>query len=108
MLTLPLLQFASDGNEHGMSEAREALAEQFQLTDTEKIALLPSGRQAVFGNRVAWAKVYLQRAALLDSARSLPNHGTGARRLARFTGAYHCKVSRAFPRVPVDDEEGGG
>jgi restriction system protein len=69
MLTLPLLQFASDGNEHEMSEAREALAEQFRLTDAEKTALLPSGRQAVFTNRVAWAKVYLQRAALLDSPR---------------------------------------
>ena len=52
-----------------MSEAREALAEQFRLTDAEKTALLPSGRQAVFTNRVAWAKVYLQRAALLDSPR---------------------------------------
>lgn len=69
MLTLPLLQFASDGNEHEMSEAREALAEQFRLTDAEKTTLLPSGRQAVFVNRVAWAKVYLQRAALLDSPR---------------------------------------
>lgn len=69
MLTLPLLEFASDGNEHPMSEAREALAEQFQLTDAEKAELLPSGRQAVFANRVAWAKVYLQRAVLLDSPR---------------------------------------
>ena len=69
MLTLPLLQFASDGNEHEMREARETLAEQFRLTDAEKTALLPSGRQAIFANRVAWAKVYLQRAALLDSPR---------------------------------------
>ena len=69
MLTLPMLQFASDGTEHSMGEAREALAKQFHMTEAERTALLPSGRQAIFANRVAWAKVYLQRAALLDSAR---------------------------------------
>lgn len=68
-LMLPLLRFASDGNEHAMSEAREALAEQFRLTDEDRTTLLPSGRQAVFDNRVAWAKVYLQRGGLLDSPR---------------------------------------
>lgn len=68
-LMLPFLRFASDGNEHAMSEAREALAEQFGLTAEQRAALLPSGRQAVFDNRVAWAKVYLQRAGLLDSPR---------------------------------------
>jgi restriction system protein len=68
-LMLPFLQFASDGQEHGMSEARESLAGQFRLTSGERTALLPSGRQAVFDNRVAWAKVYLQRAGLLDSPR---------------------------------------
>ena len=68
-LMRPFLRFASDGNEHAMSEAREALAEQFRLTVEERTALLPSGRQAVFDNRVAWAKVYLQRAGLLDSPR---------------------------------------
>jgi restriction system protein len=66
-LMLPFLQFASDWNEHAMGEARESLAEQFRLTQEERAALLPSGRQAVFNNRVAWAKVYLQRAGLLDS-----------------------------------------
>jgi len=69
MLTLPMLRFASDGEEHGLSEVREMLANEFQLTDAERSALLPSGRQAIFANRVAWAKVYLQRAALLDSQR---------------------------------------
>ena len=52
-----------------MIEAREALATEFQLTTEDRTALLPSGRQAVFDNRVAWAKVYLQRARLLDSPR---------------------------------------
>lgn len=64
-LMRPLLDFASDGREHSLREAREALAERFKLTEQEKKALLPSGRQAIFVNRVAWAKVYLQHAGLL-------------------------------------------
>jgi len=68
-LMLPFLRFASEGREHAMNEAREALAAEFRLTAEDRTALLPSGRQAVFDNRVAWAKVYLQRAGLLDSPR---------------------------------------
>jgi restriction system protein len=38
----PLLQLASDGKEHSLSDAREDLARVFQLTEDEKKALLPS------------------------------------------------------------------
>jgi len=68
-IMLPLLKMASDGREHSVREAREALASEFELTDEEKKTLLPSGRQAVFDNRVAWAKTYLQQAALLHAPR---------------------------------------
>lgn len=63
----PLLQVASDGKQHSNREAREALARTFKLTDEEKNALLPSGRQGIFVNRVAWAKAYLQQAGLLEA-----------------------------------------
>jgi restriction system protein len=66
-LMRPLLEFASDRKEHSLGEAREALADTFKLTDDEKKAMLPSGRQTVFVNRVAWAKVYLHHAGLLES-----------------------------------------
>lgn len=66
---LPLLKLTSDGKEHSNKEAREKLAAEFALTEEEKNTLLPSGRQAIFVNRVAWAKVYLQHAGLLDSNR---------------------------------------
>jgi restriction system protein len=62
----PLLELASDGKDHSNVEAREALARGFNLTEEEKHALLPSGRQGIFVNRVAWAKVYLQQAGLLE------------------------------------------
>lgn len=50
-----------------MTDVREALAAEFHLTVEDRAALLPSGRQAIFDNRVAWAKVYLQRAGCLES-----------------------------------------
>lgn len=68
-LMRPMLEFASDGKDHSLKDAREELAKVFQLTEDEKKALLPSGRQARFGNRVAWAKVYLGQAGALDTPR---------------------------------------
>lgn len=68
-LMLPLLDFAADGREHPLREARETLASRLGLSAEERAELLPSGRQPVFDNRVAWAKTYLQQAELLSSPR---------------------------------------
>jgi restriction system protein len=57
-----LLEFASVGREHSLVEARERLADVLKLSEEERKALLPSGRQSRFANRVAWAKVYLGQA----------------------------------------------
>lgn len=67
-LMLPLLRFAADG-EHSLAEARDHLAKEFSLTDSELAELLPSGRQARFANRVTWAKIYLVAAGLLISSK---------------------------------------
>ncbi len=66
---LPLLRFASDGNEHTLGEAVEELAEQLKLTEEERKELLPSGSQFTFANRVGWARTYMNKAALLESTR---------------------------------------
>ena len=68
-LMLPLLQYAADGEEHSLAEARAHLAQLFSLSESDVATLLPSGRQAVFSNRVSWAKIYLTRALLLESPR---------------------------------------
>jgi restriction system protein len=68
-MMLPLLRFAADGTEHSVAETRSPLADQFGLTDDERAELLPSGQQSRFNNRVAWAKVYLERAGLLAKTR---------------------------------------
>lgn len=66
-ITLPMLQLAEDGQTWSLVDAREQLGRRFQLTPEEQEELLPSGRQTRFANRVAWAKVYLQRGGLLAS-----------------------------------------
>ncbi len=66
-LMLPLLQFASDGQEHTPRETVETLANEFSLTEADRQELLPSGRQATFDNRVAWAKAHMKMAGLLSS-----------------------------------------
>ena len=66
---LPIMQFAKDGKEHTLREAIEFLAAKFQLSNEEKVELLPSGSQAVFDNRVSWAKAHLYKAGLLSSPR---------------------------------------
>jgi restriction system protein len=66
---LPLLRYASDRHEHGVREAIESLAHEFDLSDTEKAAFLPSGQQAIFDNRVHWAVSHLKHAGLLERTR---------------------------------------
>jgi restriction system protein len=66
-LMLPLLQIAGDDGDHHLSDAIDALAVQFRLSEEERRELLPSGRQAKFDNRVGWARTYLKKAGLLDS-----------------------------------------
>jgi len=64
---LPLLQFCGDSKEHTNREAIDHLAEIFQLSEYEQKELLPSGRQAIFHNRVAWARAYMKMAKLLEN-----------------------------------------
>jgi restriction system protein len=64
-LMLPVLKLASDQQEHKLREAVEQLADEFALSDDERNELLPSGSQAVFNNRVHWARTYLKQAGLL-------------------------------------------
>lgn len=66
-LMLPVLKLAADGEEHKFSHAVDALADQFDLSQEERNELLPSGSQAVFNNRVGWARSYLKQAGLLGT-----------------------------------------
>jgi len=68
-LMLPLMEIATDGAEHRMSEAVDRLADRFRLTTDERETLLPSGHQTMIANRVGWSKTYLAKAGLLDGSK---------------------------------------
>jgi restriction system protein len=66
---LPLLRLCGDGTEHTNRDAVECLASEFRLTPEERKQYLPSGRQRVFDNRIAWARAYLKMALLIENTR---------------------------------------
>ena len=66
---LPLLQELADGGEHPLTEIRDRVATKLELSAADLEAVLPSGKQTVFGNRLGWAKTYVERAGLLRTVR---------------------------------------
>jgi restriction system protein len=64
-LMRPVLAAVQNGMPMPLSEVREQVAEQFQLTEDERKERLPSGHQTVINNRVGWARTYLNKAGLL-------------------------------------------
>jgi restriction system protein len=66
-IMLPLLNLLSDKKEHTLQEADEALADLFSLSSEEREELLPSGQQAIFRNRLGWARTYMKKAGLLST-----------------------------------------
>jgi len=71
-IMLPLLKMLSNDKEYHIKECINSLAQQFQLTEDERRAILLSGKQAIFDNRVGWAKTYLFKAGLIKSPKK--NH----------------------------------
>jgi len=68
-IMLPLLQLASDGQEHQFRTTVDELADRFALSPAERQEPLPSKTQPIFDNRVGWARTYLVKAGLLESPR---------------------------------------
>lgn len=66
-IMLPLLTVMSDKETHRLRGLVEVLQSHFELSESEKAELLPSGTQAIFDNRVGWAKFYLEKAGLLKT-----------------------------------------
>jgi len=68
-IMLPLLKLLEDQQEHSLRQIIDLLTNQFKLTPEEQHELLPSGKQAIFDNRVGWARTHLKKAGLLESTR---------------------------------------
>jgi restriction system protein len=121
-IMLPLLEITKDGKEHSQGEVSETPALKFLLTDAEKKELLPSGRQARFDNRVAWARAYLKKAGLIENTargifritesgiellKGCPSR-IGIKLLMRYPGIqeWHSRSSRKGDGL-VENQEGG-
>ena len=67
-LMLPVLRAAEHG-EVRIGDVIENLASVLGLSEAARNALLTSGRQTIFANRVHWAKTYLAKAGLVEATR---------------------------------------
>lgn len=65
---LPLVKLASNGQEHKITDAIDALADQLGLSEQDREVMLPSGTQTQLYNRVTWALTYLTKSLLLEKS----------------------------------------
>ena len=61
------LRAIQDGRIHKSKEVQQFIAEDMNLSDADLLEMLPSGRQSTFGNRVNWARTYLDKAGLIET-----------------------------------------
>ena len=64
---LPFMKTLQNGQLWTMKDLTEQLAVHFNLTDSDRHELLPSGQQSIFSNRVAWAKSHIKNAGLIGN-----------------------------------------
>ena len=67
-LRRPVLEKAANG-EQRISDVVEEIANDLELSQDDRNALLPSGKQTRFANRVHWARSYLKHAGLVKNTR---------------------------------------
>ncbi|WP_255410947.1 winged helix-turn-helix domain-containing protein [Blastococcus sp. TF02A-30] len=98
-LMRPLLEAVSDGSVRRTRDLVTAMSDRFGLTDEEREALLPSGRQRRMDNRVTWAISHLFQAGLLE--RPARGHiaisDTGRQVLAAHPERVDMAVLQRFP-----------
>jgi len=98
-IMLPLLRLAGDKQEHKMNEVTDTLADQLELSDEERKVLIPSGTQALFYNRVGWARTYLVKAGLLETPRRgyIKITDSGLKLLAEKPKEINNKLLKRYP-----------
>ena len=62
-----VLSCLADGKPHKFKDVKDSVASAFNVSPSERNDLLPSGRQAIFDNRVGWARTYLKKAGLIHN-----------------------------------------
>lgn len=109
---LPLLKLVASQGPIKLKDARRLISDQFNLTEQERAALLPSGKQPIIYNRVGWASTYLRKAGLI----ALPQRGVmevtdrGRKVLSESPATINVKYLERFPEfvefrsIAEDDE----
>ena len=64
----PCLMALADGKIHTTKDVRQFVAEYLRLTEEDLSEMLPSGKQGLFSNRLAWTRAYLKKAGLVAGA----------------------------------------
>ena len=97
-LMLPVLKALSGGVEMPISKVRVYVADTEGLTTEDVRELLPSGRQQVFTNRIAWAVTHMSHAGLVEKVRRSVYRLTkeGERLLAQAPTRIDLKVLRNY------------
>jgi len=96
---LPFMQTLANGEIKTVREVTDSLAIHFNLSDEERHELLPSGQSSIFSNRVAWAKLHLKNAGLINN----PSRGkvsiseTGIGVLRSKLDSINCKFLKQYP-----------
>lgn len=124
-LIRPVLAHLSDGSTLRSRDIKDAMADQFELSDTERVEVLPSGRQRTIDNRVGWALTYLSQAGLVTRPSRgyvvITDEGRGA--LDANPSRIDMKTLEAYPAylefrnrtrekatsaaIPIEDEPSG-
>ena len=68
---LPILQKIDENGKTSMTDIKALMSKLFNLSESDKKKLLPSGTQTIFENRVGWARTYLKKAGLV----TIPQRG---------------------------------
>src|SRR5690554_499882 len=66
-IMLPLLKAFQNGKEKTSKELREEMVSHFNISEDKQKEKIPSGKQPLYANRVAWAIAYLKMADLSSS-----------------------------------------
>ncbi len=61
------LRAVEDNELHTAKEVREIIAKKMNISEADRLEMLPSGKQRTFDNRVAWARTYLDKAGLVET-----------------------------------------
>jgi restriction system protein len=66
---LPFLKLLSDGKEHSIRDMYDILADELELSESDRQQVLPSGQMKTYVNRIGWTRTHLKKAGLINASK---------------------------------------